>query len=110
MPWRESLRGRAATSTSLRLQSLGPPGKSCFTPRSARNTTRSRFSLAGLVLLAGYRLAALRRTGLAEPAFHCANALMSLSLAAAALLTLSRMATQLADLHLSWRRLSALTC
>lgn len=66
------------------------------------------FALAGLVLLAGYRLAG--RTGLAEPAFHCANALMSLSLAAAALLTLSRLATQLAEVHWSLAvLLSALT-
>jgi len=68
------------------------------------------FALAGLVLLAGYRLSMWGRTGLAEPAFHCANALMSLSLAAAALLTLSRMATRLDEVHWSLAALlSALT-
>jgi hypothetical protein len=65
------------------------------------------FALAGLFLLVGYRLAAFGRTGLGEPAFHCANALMSLSLAAAALLTLSRMATRLADVHWSLAALLA---
>ncbi len=68
------------------------------------------FALAGLALLAGYRLAMWGRTGLAEPAFHCANALMSLSLAAAALLTLSRMATRLDEVRWSLAALlSALT-
>jgi hypothetical protein len=56
------------------------------------------FALAGLALLIGYRLAIWERARLAQPAFDCANALMSLSFVAAALLTLSRMATGLAAL------------
>jgi len=59
------------------------------------------FAAVGLVLLVGYRLAMWERTRLAEPAFQCANALMSLSFAAAALMTLSRLATRLADVHWS---------
>ena len=53
------------------------------------------FALAGLVLLIGYRLALWERANLAQPAFESANALMSLSFVAAALLTLSRMAARL---------------
>ncbi len=55
------------------------------------------FALAGLVLLIGYRLAVWERARLAQPAFESANALMSLSFVAAALLTLSRMATGLME-------------
>jgi hypothetical protein len=47
--------------------------------------------LLGLALLVGCRLAVWERTGLAEPAFRCANALMSLGFVAAGLLTLSRL-------------------
>ncbi|MGA2257572.1 MAG: hypothetical protein ABSG53_23165, partial [Thermoguttaceae bacterium] len=53
------------------------------------------FALAGFVLLIGYRLALWERANLAQPAFQSANALMSLSFVAAALLTLSRMAARL---------------
>jgi hypothetical protein len=56
------------------------------------------FALAGLALLVGYRLAFWERAGLAQPAFESANALMSMSFVAAALLTLSRLATRLAGL------------
>jgi hypothetical protein len=59
------------------------------------------FALGGLLLLIGYRLAFWERTGMAEPAFHSANALMSLSFVAAALLTLSRLATHLDKVHWS---------
>ena len=59
------------------------------------------FALAGFVLLIGYRLALWERANLAQPAFQSANALMSLSFVAAALLTLSRMAARLADLPTS---------
>ncbi len=59
------------------------------------------FALLGLLLLVCYRLAMLEWTGLVKAAFHCANALMSLSFLAAALITLSRLATQLAALHWS---------
>jgi hypothetical protein len=59
------------------------------------------FALVGLALLVGYRLAVWERAGLAEPAFQCANALMSLSLVAAALLTLSRVATRPDMVHWS---------
>ncbi|HEV3258957.1 MAG TPA: hypothetical protein VG013_18950 [Gemmataceae bacterium] len=55
------------------------------------------FALLGMLLLIAYRLAVLERfrwAGLAEAAFQCANALMSLSFVAAALLALSRLATQ----------------
>ena len=55
------------------------------------------FALAGLILLIGYRLSLWERAGMAEPAFKSANALMSLSFVAAALLTLSRLATQAAQ-------------
>ena len=56
------------------------------------------FALAGLALLIGYRLPVWDRARLAQPAFDCANALMSLSFVAAALLTLSCMASRLAEL------------
>lgn len=59
------------------------------------------FAIVGLVLLIGYRLAMWERTGLAEPAFQCANALMSLSFLGAALLTLSRLATRVDTIHWS---------
>ena len=59
------------------------------------------FALAGLVLLIGYRLALWERAKLAQPAFQSANALMSLSFVAAALLTLSRMAARLEALPTS---------
>jgi hypothetical protein len=59
------------------------------------------FAVLGLVLLVGYRLALWERTGLAEPAFQCANALMSLGFVAAGLLTLSRLATSLGTVHWS---------
>jgi hypothetical protein len=52
------------------------------------------FALAGFILLIGYRLSLWERAALAEPAFQSANALMSLSFVAAALLSLSRMAAQ----------------
>ncbi len=52
------------------------------------------FALLGMVLLIGYRLAMLEWTGMADAAFKCANSLMSLSFVAAALITLSRFATQ----------------
>ena len=54
------------------------------------------FALAGFILLVGYRLSLWECAGMAEPAFQSANALMSLSFLAAALLTLSRLATQAA--------------
>jgi hypothetical protein len=60
------------------------------------------FAGLGFVLLLGYRLAVLERlqqTGLANAAFQCANALLSLSFVAAVLQTLSRLATQAA---VSW--------
>ncbi len=59
------------------------------------------FAIVGLILLIGYRLAMWEWAGLAEPAFQCANALLSLSFVAAALLTLSRLATRLATVHRS---------
>jgi hypothetical protein len=59
------------------------------------------FAIGGLVLLIGYRLAFWERTGMAEPAFQSANALMSLSFVAAALLTLSRLATRVDEVHWS---------
>jgi hypothetical protein len=52
------------------------------------------FALVGLALLLAYRLAVLeryRRGGLADAAFQCANALLSLSFVAAALMTLGRL-------------------
>ena len=55
------------------------------------------FALAGFVLLIGYRLALWERANLAQPAFQSANALMSLSFVAAALLTVSRIGARLAD-------------
>ena len=68
---------------------------------SARGTylkvSHVNFALAGLVLLIGYRLALWERANVAQPAFQSANALMSLSFVAAALLTLSRMAARLTD-------------
>ena len=59
------------------------------------------FALLGFALLIGYRLAVLEWTGLATAAFQCANALMSLSFVAAALMTLSRLATHPNGLHYS---------
>ena len=59
------------------------------------------FALLGLILLVCYRLALLEWTGLAHAAFQCANALMSLSFVAAALITLSRLATRSFDIHWS---------
>jgi hypothetical protein len=53
------------------------------------------FALVGLGLLVVYRLAVLERyerSGLADAAFQCANALLSLAFVAAVLLTLSRLA------------------
>jgi hypothetical protein len=53
------------------------------------------FALVGMLLLVGYRFTVLERfqvTGLAGTAFRCANALLSLSFVAGALLTLSRLA------------------
>ena len=59
------------------------------------------FAVLGLLLLVCYRLAMLEWTGLgSNAAFQCANALMSLSFVAAALITLSRLATQLGRHHL----------
>jgi hypothetical protein len=55
----------------------------------------------GLALLICYRLAVLEWTGLVTAAFQCANALMSLSFVAAALITLSRLATRPSELHWS---------
>ena len=60
------------------------------------------FAVVGLVVLIGYRLALWERARLAQPAFESANALMSLSFVAAALLTLSRIATRLAGDCLRW--------
>lgn len=59
------------------------------------------FALAGFILLLGYRFAVWEKAGLAEPAFQSANALMSLSFVAAALLTLSRLATRPDEVHWS---------
>jgi hypothetical protein len=59
------------------------------------------FALLGLGLLVCYRLAMLEWTGLADAAFQCANALMSLSFVAVAFITLSRLATQPAAIHWS---------
>jgi hypothetical protein len=59
------------------------------------------FAIVGFLLLIGYRLAMLEWAGLSAPAFQCANALMSLSFVAAALLTLSRLATSLTAIHWS---------
>ena len=59
------------------------------------------FAILGLALLVGYRLAMLEWTGLVDAAFQCANALMSLSFVAAALITLSRLATQRTEIHWS---------
>jgi hypothetical protein len=56
------------------------------------------FAVAGFILLIGYRFSLWERARLARPAFDCANALMSLSFVAAALLTLSRLLTSLATL------------
>jgi hypothetical protein len=59
------------------------------------------FALLGFALLVAYRLAVLERFeqgGLATAAFGSANALMSLAFVAAALLALSRLATQ----QVSW--------
>jgi hypothetical protein len=59
------------------------------------------FALLGLGLLVCYRLAVLEWTGLAVAAFQCANALMSLSFVAAALITLSRLAGDRAAIGVS---------
>ncbi len=59
------------------------------------------FALLGMVLLIGYRLAMLEWTGMADAAFKCANALMSLSFVAAALISLSRFATHREEVHFS---------
>ena len=59
------------------------------------------FAILGLGLLVCYRLAMLEWTGLVDAAFQCANALMSLSFVAAALIALSRLATQPAAIHWS---------
>ncbi|MCC6124742.1 MAG: hypothetical protein IT426_07265 [Pirellulales bacterium] len=59
------------------------------------------FALCGFILLVGYRLAIWERTGMAEPAFQCANALLSMSFIAAALITLSRLATRISEVHWS---------
>lgn len=59
------------------------------------------FAILGLILLVCYRLAVLEWTGLVDAAFQCANALMSLSFVAAALITLSRLAVRPSQLHYS---------
>lgn len=59
------------------------------------------FAGLGFVLLVAYRLAVLEWTGLAKAAFQCANALMSLSFVAAALITLSRLASHPDQIHYS---------
>lgn len=59
------------------------------------------FAILGLLLLIGYRLAMLEWTGMADAAFQCANSLMSLSFVAAALITLSRFATQRGTVNIS---------
>ncbi len=59
------------------------------------------FALLGFGLLIGYRLAMLEWTGLVEAAFQCANALMSLSFVAAALITLSRLGSHPGAIHWS---------
>jgi hypothetical protein len=59
------------------------------------------FALGGFFLLIGYRISLWERTGFAEPAFQSANALMSLSFVAAALLTLSRLAVRMDQIHWS---------
>ena len=51
------------------------------------------FALLGLALLICYRFAMLEWTGLVKAAFQCANALMSLSFVAAALITLALRST-----------------
>ena len=51
------------------------------------------FALLGFGLLICYRLALLEWTGLADAAFQCANALMSLSFVAAGLMTISKLLT-----------------
>jgi hypothetical protein len=59
------------------------------------------FAVLGTVLLAAYRLAAwerVARPALVLAAFRCANALMSISFVAAALMTLSRLALD----HTDW--------
>jgi len=59
------------------------------------------FAVLGTVLLAAYRLAAwerVARPALVVAAFRCANALMSISFVAAALMTLSRLALD----HTDW--------
>jgi hypothetical protein len=62
------------------------------------------FALLGMALLAAYRLAAWERVAkpaLAVASFRCANALMSLSFIGAALMTLSRLATDQTDWSLA---------
>lgn len=59
------------------------------------------FAVVGWLLLVGYRLALLERTGIVEPAFQCANALMSVSFVAAALIALSRFAAHRGEVHWS---------
>ncbi len=65
------------------------------------------FAIIGVLLLIAYRATLRERTGIAQAAFQCANALMSLSVVAAALLTLSRMAGPFQKVHWS---LPALLC
>lgn len=59
------------------------------------------FAGLGLLLLVCYRLAMLEWTGLVTAVFQCANALMSLSFVATALITLSRLGARPGDLHWS---------
>jgi hypothetical protein len=62
------------------------------------------FAALGIALLAAYRLAAwerVARPALVVASFRCANALMSLSFVAAALMSLSRLATSSTDWSLA---------
>jgi hypothetical protein len=62
------------------------------------------FAALGMALLAAYRLAAwerIARPGLVVASFRCANALMSVSFVAAALMALSRLATSSTDWNLA---------
>jgi hypothetical protein len=62
------------------------------------------FAVLGIALLAAYRLAAwerVARPALVVASFRCANALMSLSFVAAALMSLSRLATSSTDWSLA---------
>jgi len=66
------------------------------------------FAVLGTILLAAYRLAAwerIARPGLVVAAFRCANALLSLSFVATALMALSRMAID----HTDWSLVSLLS-